>query len=232
MGESVNQTAAQNARSRLSGLENGQKLNTKQCAQFANGLLRNSGYKIYGNAWNQNNLTPIINGYEIVELNNESPYNEKQYHELSRQAAKAIYDNFDTSELDTNQVFIVNMYHPSSPYKKEAYTDSENGQYGTHTGVLFYPEGESGRSNGKHGARQWRVAHNIGGTVYVEPFSDLQYAGGEPQFTGSYVTSLSVPKKKSTLDKAKDWLYSIFSKREGGILVPKSKYRKYQKRRV
>lgn len=227
MGNKVEQTLSGNVRDYLSNLKHGQQLDISQCAKFANTVLRNAGYDIQGNAWDQTNLTPVINGYNIINKDNSEPYNEQKYHEMNQQAAKEIYDRLDTNTLDTTQVFPVNMYHPSSPYKETAYTESKNHQYGTHTGILYYPIGESGRSGGKHGSRQWRVGHNIGGKFYSEPFHNLQYSGGKTDRNGSYVTSVSTASEGGFWNKAKRLAKSLFSFENGGRLIPKQKANKY-----
>jgi len=51
----------------------------------------------------------------------------------------ALYKNFDTSTLDPNKIYTVNMYYKGSKKLDEAYKDTDgNGLRGTHTGNLYY----------------------------------------------------------------------------------------------
>ena len=195
------------------------RCNTKQCAQFSNGELRDAGFKVYGNAWNLSGTKDVINGYKETDGSNDKPFNEAEYNKMNAQAAKYIYDNLNTQDLDTNKVYTVNMFHPSSTFKKRAYDESRRRTYGTHTGILSYDPG----TQGGHGASKWYVTHNEGGHVKREPFSTMQYSGknGIPT-TGSYVTQISEPlENRNIFERFLDKLRSMIGLYESGGKIQK-----------
>lgn len=141
------------------GKKRGDKVNTEQCATWSNGLLRDNGYLISGNAWGLNHVNTLFNGFD--GLDKPSSYDKEAIETYNHNAAGNVYNNFDSKTLDKSKPYVVNMYFNGSHSQEEAYKDGK-GVTGTHTGILT------------HDGNHWNVTHNIYGTIHEEPFISLQ----------------------------------------------------------
>lgn len=84
--------------------------------------------------------------------------------ERNKVAANRFLKEFDSSKLDKNRVYMVNMYFKGSPSAGVAWYDSVGGTTGTHTGNVYWdPKRNS-----------WRVSHNIHGIIHDDDFKSTQ----------------------------------------------------------
>lgn len=178
----------------------GTKVNTDQCAKWANGFLREHGDIIYGDAWNPRNVDELYNGYEGLEK--PAVYSREAVEAYNHAASENVLKNFDSKTLDKNKSYSVNMYYNGSPSLEEAYNNGR-GVTGTHTGVLWNDNG------------QWKVSHNVHGTIHEEPFFYLQ-SGKRPYG----VTTIYEPREGTILNKIK----GFFGFDEGGYLNSEDNY--------
>ena len=163
----------------------GDRVSTDNCAEWSNGLLRDNGYLISGNAWGLNHVDPVFNGFE--GLTRPENYNLEQVKAYNHQATDNVFKNFDSKTLDVTKPYVVNMYYNNSEAQESAYNDGR-GVTGTHTGVLTYDEP----------TKKWWVTHNIHGNIHQEPFIDLQ------KNTGKYgVTAIYAPRPKTVWNRVK-----------------------------
>lgn len=151
----------------------GDRVSTDQCAQWSNGLLRDNGYLINGNAWNLNNVDMLFNGFD--GLTRPEVYDSRAVAQYNHQAADNVYKNFDSKTLDVTKPYVVNMYYNDSSSQEDAYNDGDD-VTGTHTGVLTYDDKK----------KQWYVTHNIHGNIHQEPFISLQNGKGKYGVTAIY----------------------------------------------
>ena len=180
----------------INGISQGCKPGVEQCAQFQNQKFRDNGYYIKGNAWDLVGEKMIFNGYDGLDV--PSNYNRKDVEQLNRDATKNVYNNFDSSTLDINQPYIVNMWYDGSSYQENAFNDGD-GVYGTHTGILTYdPE-----------KKRWIVTHNIHNKIFKDDFVQLQKGNGKYG-----VTAISTPRRPNLFNKVR---YMLGFK-EGGNL--------------
>jgi len=91
----------------------GDKVDTNQCAAWSNGLLRDNGYLINGNAWNLGNVDILFNGYDGLER--PDVYDKKLIMDYNHAATNNVFKNFDSKTLDTSKPYVVNMYYNNSP---------------------------------------------------------------------------------------------------------------------
>lgn len=180
----------------LGGVRKGSTVDVDQCAQWSNGLLRDNGYLINGNAWNLGNVDTLFNGFEGLEK--PEAYDRKMVEDYNHAAADSVYKNFDSKTLDTSRPYVVNMYYNDSPAQEEAFNDGK-GVTGTHTGVLTYDEP----------SKSWLVTHNIHGRIHQEPFISLQSGKGKYGVTAVYE-----PRKSTLWNRAK----GFFGFNNGGYL--------------
>ena len=167
--------------------------NTPNCSQYANRALPDE-YRVYGDAWSRDGDV-VFNGYSGLELDSKNPMD----HHLAAQ--QALLKNFDSSTLDKNQTYMVNMYYRGSPYMQEAFEDVDgNGIKGTHTGNLYWDTDTN----------SWRVEHNIHGTIYNDDWMTLQRPGNR-----FGVTAIQSPRKNNIFYRIYDW---VTSKQPTGVL--------------
>ena len=173
---------------KMINVNRGDRVDTDQCAAWSNGLLRDNGYLISGDAWHLNDVDNIFNGYEGLERpeNYDLPL-VKQY---NHSATNNVFRNFDSKTLDVNKPYVVNMFYNDSPSQEDAYNNG-NGVTGTHTGLLTYDEP----------TQKWWVTHNIHGNIHQEPFVDLQNSKGKYG-----VTAIYAPRKATLWNRAKGLL--------------------------
>lgn len=136
---------------------------TEECAAYTNAELAEQGIESYGNAYHiLSQFKPTYNGYpktlpdfEGDKTAADSTRTILNYH---RDASDNIKANFDKSELDPDQTYVVNMYYNISPHILDFYKDAINdktGTYGTHVGHLYYDKN----------LNDWIVEHNIHGHI-------------------------------------------------------------------
>lgn len=177
------------------GKKSGDKVASEQCATWSNGLLRDNGYLISGNAWGLNHVNTIFNGFK--GLTKPDKYNKEEVERYNHNAAGNIFNNFDSKTLDKSKPYVVNMYYNGSPAQEEAYNNGKE-VTGTHTGILT--------NDGK----QWNVTHNIHGTIHEEPFISLQR--GDNKYG---VTAVYEPRKDNIINRIK----GFFGFADGGLLL-------------
>lgn len=168
------------------GYSDGDVVNTPHCAQFQNGVLRDNGFLVYGDAWDLSDVDTVFNGYD--ESQKPKEYSRDAVMKYNRSATKNVWNNFDSKTLDKDMPYIVNMYYKGSPHQKEVY-DFDGDVMGTHTGILSYEDGK------------WWVTHNIGSNIHREPFFDLQNSNGNWG-----VTTIYKPRKNTLYNKVKHYL--------------------------
>lgn len=179
------------------GKNRGDAAGTKECAEWSNGLLRENGYLISGNAWGLNHVDMLFNGFDGLEK--PSSYDRSKIEVYNHNAAGNVYNNFDSKTLDKSKPYVVNMYYNGSPRQEKAYNEGR-GVTGTHTGILT------------HDGKQWNVTHNIDNKIHEEPFISLQ--SGNNKYG---VTAIYEPRKDNILNRIK----GFFGFEEGGYLKPK-----------
>ena len=168
------------------GKRAGDKVNTTQCATWSNGLLRDNGYLISGNAWGLNHADMLFNGFDGLEK--PEVYNRAEVENYNHNAAGNVYANFKSGTLNKNKPYVVNMYYNGSPAQEEAYKNGK-GVTGTHTGILT------------HDGKEWKVTHNIHGTIHEEPFFSLQR--GDNNYG---VTAIYEPREDNLVNRIKGFL--------------------------
>lgn len=168
------------------GKKAGDKAGTDQCAAWSNGLLRDNGYLISGNAWGLNGVDMLYNGFE--GLDKPSSYDRNMVEAHNHRAAENVYHNFDSNTLDKSRPYVVNMYYNGSPSLEEAYNNGK-GVTGTHTGILT------------HDGKQWNVTHNIHDRIHEEPFIQLQNG-----YSKYGVTAIYEPRKATLMNRIKGFL--------------------------
>ena len=82
----------------------------------------------------------------------------------NREAADRFMKEFDSSTLDKNKIYMVNMYYKGSPNTGVAWYGAKNGTTGTHTGNVYW----------NPRTKSWRISHNIHGTVHDDDFIRTQ----------------------------------------------------------
>ena len=166
----------------------GDRVDTDQCAAWSNGLLRDNGYLVNGNAWSLGNVDMLFNGYD--GLTRPETYDSRLVTDYNHAATDNVFKNFDSKTLDTSKPYVVNMYYNNSPAQEEAYNNGK-GVTGTHTGVLtFDPE-----------VKKWYVTHNIHGNIHQEPFGELQKSSSPYG-----VTAIYAPREKGVWNRVKGFL--------------------------
>lgn len=194
----------------------GQQCGVDGCAKYANDTLRNhkdaNGRALYswdttgGDAWtrlSRGSAKMVYSGYDSVDYD-KTKYSDAASDKRNFAAADRLLKEFDSSTLDPNKTYMVNMFYKGSPARREAWEKSEGGTTGTHTGNLYFNK-ETGR---------WHVSHNIHGTVYDDDFIKIQGSRGR---YGVTAIAEAVPLDNSFLGRAKRFLG--FDK-AGGLLVP------------
>lgn len=150
----------------------GSRADTDQCAKFANDYVRSQGYMQNGDAWNSSGISTVFSGYDGLER--PSAYDAAAVAAYNNAASDNVLKNFDSSTLDPERLYTVNMYFRGSPYQEEAFNNGTKDRTGTHTGYLQNQDG------------QWYVVHNIHGKVHIDPFSSIQGGGRGWGVTGIY----------------------------------------------
>ena len=82
----------------------------------------------------------------------------------NKAAADRFMKEFDSSTLDKNKTYMVNMYYAGSPSAGVAWYGAENGTTGTHTGNVYWDPN----------TERWRISHNVHGTVKDDDFIQTQ----------------------------------------------------------
>lgn len=183
------------------GKKRGDKVDTNECAEWSNGVLRDNGFDVSGNAWGLNGVDFVFNGYEGLEK--PATYDKGKVHQYNVSASRNILKNFDSKTLDPEKAYVVNMYYADSPAQESAYNEGK-GVTGTHTGILT---NENGR---------WTVTHNIHGKIYQDDFIGLQ--GGKGRWG---VTAIYSPKKANLMTYIKSGARQVghfFGFEQGGIV--------------
>ena len=121
---------------------------TTECAAYVNGQLSKDGIESYGNAYHiPAQFKSVMNGYDHVELPSgkmtgySSADSTSTIMNAHRAASDYLKQNFDESQLDPEQNYVVNMYYNSSPHMNEFYQNAEKDKtnnYGTHVGKLYH----------------------------------------------------------------------------------------------
>lgn len=154
----------------------------QECAYYANNSLNqaNMGYYSGGNAWTRNHATgtsTIWSGYDELDgMKSWIPF--KKHRDLGKfseiasnerndKAADIVKNKFDSSKLNKNKVYTVNMYFRSSPNKQKAWENNFGGNSGTHTGNLYWNEKEN----------KWKVIDNVHGHISEVPVEQLLGSG-------------------------------------------------------
>lgn len=177
------------------GKKRGDSAGTLWCATWSNGLLRNNGYMINGDAWDLHNVDTVYSGYDTSKK--PKTYDRTALEAYNAEATDSVYRNFDSKELDKSRPYVVNMYYKGSDKQKDAY-ENGNDVTGTHTGVLTY---ENGR---------WMVTHNIHGTIHQDPFISLQNKRGKWG-----VTAIYAPRRKNIINQVR----KFFGLKYGGLIT-------------
>lgn len=145
---------------------------TEECAAHANARLCRA--RIYSSGHSYQILaqfTPVINGYDHIELPNLSKISSwrgkfQAVLETHRKAADYVKENLDLSELIPGKFYAVNMYYTTSKYMLQFYVSAARqgtGTYATHVGVLYFDK-KSGH---------WVVEHNIHGHVHRDALTSI-----------------------------------------------------------
>lgn len=190
-------------------IDNNTTCDTTQCAAYSHQKLRDAGYKSSGNAWDSK-AKVIYNGWANTT---GSDYNT---HGVA--AAKDFYQNFDSTTLDPEVTYEVNMYYKNSPMAEEAYPDTDgNGLRGTHTGNLYWDPDQ----------KKWIVEHNVHGTIYRDEWFNLQKKGARGSQYG--ITGLQQPRKKilGIFDTGGEMNYINYYKSGSGIHIKKANKGKF-----
>ena len=170
--------------------KDGEHCDTKHCAEFSNGYLRDLGYGTWGNAWDLNDVELLYSGYDISKR--PKMYDENLVSQYNIDASNRFFKEFDSKSLDKNQVYVVNMFYKGSSKQKDAFRDGRDGIAGTHTGYLQY---DTATNN-------WVVVHNIGSTVHVDNFIRLQSGDGKYGITAIFKPVKSKPTAGAKIKKA------------------------------
>lgn len=143
---------------------------TKACAAWSNSYLRNKGYRVSGDAWGLHNIKTVLSGYTKPRPKT-SDYQTLQTYNWD--AADILKKKFNSSQLNPNKTYIVNLYSTGSPYQRESFNHGISG-YGSHTGQLR-------NNNGK-----WYLYHNWHGTVKKTPIENVLGSDNELGITAIY----------------------------------------------
>ena len=162
---------------------------TEDCAADTNRWLQERGVESYGNAYEvPSQFKSVVNGYKTVDLPDMTGYSPsdstKTIMNVHRQASDYIKDNFDVSQLNPKENYVVNMYYNTSPHMNDFYQkaqEGDTGNYGTHVGRL-YNDAEKG----------WVVEHNIHGNIHIDPYEEV--VGGKSNANKYGITSISTTK--------------------------------------
>ena len=153
---------------------------TDQCAAYVNKVLMDNGKFSKGNAPQVNRqFKTIYNGYSNIDRPDMSNYSHadsvKTILEMHHQAADNFAQQMDTTKLDRNHMYPVNMYYGRTPRRGDASPHTtdfyemgvNNDTPGSHVG-LVYSDPEKG----------WRVSHNIHGKIHDEPLTSVLGSNG------------------------------------------------------
>ena len=142
---------------------------TKECAAYSNDHLRKEGANIYRNAWNST-VGQYLSGYEGLKR----PDKNASYWELQNynyNAADNLANKLDTTTLNRNLDYPVNLYYSDSPHAREAFNDGTQGRTGSHTGYLRNINGS------------WKLIHNVHGNVRQNNLPDVLGSKNETGIT-------------------------------------------------
>ena len=137
----------------------------------------------------------------------------------NKAAADRFMKEFDSSTLDKNKTYMVNMYYAGSPSAGVAWYGAENGTTGTHTGNVYWdPKTE-----------RWRISHNVHGTVKDDDF--IQTQGSRRPYAVTAIAE-AVANDYTEADRREDyrsrkpirgWIRDRLGIwKEGGTLIPKA----------
>lgn len=143
---------------------------TQECATYINTWLRNNGIDAGGDAYqmgrrysdvingfDHTNITPDMTGYSGTDSVNAIK-------QMDKEASEYVKKNFNPNTLRKDHVYPVNMYYKTSKHIKDFYKKSidENTKTpGTHIGLMYWD------------GKDWKVAHNIHGTVHKDKATDI-----------------------------------------------------------
>ena len=142
---------------------------TKECAAYSNDHLRKEGANIYKNAWNST-VGQYLSGYEGLKRPNKNAF----YQELQNynyDAADSLANKLDTTALNRNLDYPVNLYYSDSPHAREAFNDGTQGRTGSHTGYLRSINGS------------WKLIHNVHQNVRINNLPDVLGSKNETGIT-------------------------------------------------
>ena len=141
----------------------------RQCAAYSNDHLRKEGANIYKNAWNFT-VGQYLSGYEgLKRPNKNASYQELQNYNYN--AADNLANKLDTTTLNRNLDYPVNLYYSDSPYAREAFNDGTQGRTGSHTGYLRSINGS------------WKLIHNVHQNVRQNNLPDVLGSKNETGIT-------------------------------------------------
>lgn len=179
---------------------------TRECATYVNGELSRNGIELYGNSYElgSKGLPKVASGYDNLKRPSKVTYNNLA--RFQQQAADNFANDVDTMHMDPNKVYLANMYYnhgkSTGPgygnngiydYSEEALANG-TGSYGTHEGLVY--------NNGN----QWRVTHNIHGTVHDQPLKLNLGSKGNPRYavTSMYEAPNQTPSQWNSLLRYKN----------------------------
>lgn len=98
----------------------GDRVNTDQCATWSNGLLRDNGYLISGNAWSLNHVDPVFNGFEGLQRPNtyDSSYIDGKIRNM------VVDDNMRQQLNYLSREELIDEYMNSTPAQQNALTEA------------------------------------------------------------------------------------------------------------
>lgn len=78
-----------------------------QCAKWANELLRENGYSVWGDAWALTGVTPVYSGYKFVKRPKAT--DKDSLIAYNQQAADNVQKHFRSDTLDKSKPYVVNI---------------------------------------------------------------------------------------------------------------------------
>jgi hypothetical protein len=126
---------------------------TTECASAVYGALTNLGVdRWFGGNANESidanfkgEFPFVVNGYEGLSAKEDA--SKEEINSLHNLAAARVGASFDSSVLDTNNVYIVNLKYNGSPYTQSFYKSSAQKDYvdtyATHLGLIWYDNDSS-----------------------------------------------------------------------------------------
>lgn len=210
----------------------GENCGVDGCAKYANDSLKEhkdskgrslySAINIGGHAWTRltagKNNKMIYSGYDSEEYD-RNKFSNAASDSRNFKAADRLLKEFDSSTLDPNKVYMVNMFYKGSPSRRQAWQEAIGGTTGTHTGNLYFNKDTN----------KWHVSHNIHGTVYDDEFTKIQGSRGQ---YGVTAIAEAINQDYTEVDRREDyrqrkpirgWIRDKLGYwKKGGTLIPKA----------